>query len=131
MAQIHTLKKEGNTIYPQTHVKAVVDDNGNTVDDLLTLSAIKTKQQTEATATIAPNVLNIWGEVATLDITLGEPKEGVINEYMFQFTSGEVATTLILPSEIKWASTPTIQANKVYQISIVNNLAVMGEFSDE
>lgn len=131
MAEIHTLKKGGNTIYPQTHVKAVVDDNGNTVDDLLTLSAIKTKQQTEATATIAPNVLNIWGEVATLDITLGEPKVGVINEYMFQFTSGATATTLVLPADIKWVSAPNIQANKTYQVSIINNLGVIGEFGNE
>lgn len=35
MAQIQTLKKGGKTIYPQTHVKAVVDDNGNTMDVLL------------------------------------------------------------------------------------------------
>ena len=110
---------------PASDLSQEVQDALSNAGDILVV------EQTEATATIAPNVLNIWGEVATLDITLGEPKEGVINEYMFQFTSGEVATTLILPSEIKWASTPTIQANKVYQISIVNNLAVMGEFSDE
>lgn len=131
MALIHTLKKEGNTIYPLTHVKAVVDDYGNTVDDLLTLSAIKTKQQTESTATIAPNVLNVWGEVTQLDITLGEPKDGVINEYMFQFTSGATATTLVLPADIKWVSAPNIQANKTYQVSIINNLGVIGEFGNE
>ena len=87
---------------------------------------------TDTVVCIMPNVFYVWGEVESLDITLSEPDdESIVNEYMMQFTSGEVATTLILPSEIKWASTPTIQANKVYQISIVNNLAVMGEFSDE
>lgn len=35
MAQIHTLKKEGKTIYPITHISAVVDDNGNTVTELI------------------------------------------------------------------------------------------------
>ena len=34
-ANIHTLKKEGETIYPQTHIKGVVDDNGNTVEELI------------------------------------------------------------------------------------------------
>lgn len=35
MAKIHTLKKNGESIYPMTHMKGVVDDNGNTMDVLL------------------------------------------------------------------------------------------------
>lgn len=35
MAQIHTLKKDGKSIYPVTHISAVVDDNGNTVTELI------------------------------------------------------------------------------------------------
>lgn len=88
-------------------------------------------QQTETVVEISPNVLNIWGEVATLDITLGEPKVGVVNEYMFQFTSGATATTLVLPADINWVSAPNVQANKTYQVSIINNLGVIGEFSHE
>ena len=89
-------------------------------------------ENTDTQLTILPNVLNVWGEVSELSITLAQPADAsIVNEYMIQFTSGETATTLMLPSDIKWMSTPTIQANKVYQISIVNNLAVIGEFSNE
>lgn len=35
MSKIHVLKKDGELLYPQTHVLAVVDDNGNTVDKLI------------------------------------------------------------------------------------------------
>lgn len=35
MAKIHTLKKNGETIYPVTHISAVVDDNGNTVTEII------------------------------------------------------------------------------------------------
>ena len=87
--------------------------------------------QTTTTATIAPNVLNVWGEVAQLDITLGDGKVDVVNEYMFQFTSGATATTLVMPADINWLSAPNIQANKTYQVSIINNLGVIGEFSHE
>lgn len=88
--------------------------------------------QTDSVVCIMPNEFNIWGEVRELEITLAESADkSVVNEYMIQFTSGETATTLILPSEIKWISPPTIQANKVYQISIVNNLAVIGGFGNE
>lgn len=95
-------------------------------------NGISIVEQSDNSVNIKPNVLNLWGEVESLEITLAQPDDvSIVNEYMIQFTSGDVATTLILPSEIKWMSTPIIQANKVYQISIVNNLAVMGEFCNE
>ena len=81
---------------------------------------------TETTVEITPNVLNVWGEVAELNITLAAGKEGVANEYIIQFTSGNNPTILVLPSEIKWYNdkTPVIADNMVYQISILNGLAV-------
>ena len=35
MAKIKTLKDKGEVFYPQTHIEAVVDDNGNTVTGLI------------------------------------------------------------------------------------------------
>ena len=86
---------------------------------------------TETTASITPNILHVWGEIAELNLTLSEGEEGVVNEYMVQFTSGATATTLTLPDSIVWMSAPSIQANKTYQLSIINNLGVIGEFSHE
>ena len=77
-------------------------------------------------------MLNVWGVVENLDITLAEPTDNtIVNEYMIQFTSGATATTLTLPNTIKWMATPNIQTNKVYQLSIINNLAIIGEFGNE
>lgn len=88
--------------------------------------------QTDSVATIQPNVLNVWGEVESLDITLAEPTDNtIVNEYMAQFTSGATATTLTLPNTIKWMAAPNIQTNKTYQLSVINNLGVIGEFSHE
>ena len=111
-------------------VNSGVENGGSSSDNCAGRTAIL--YPTDTVLNIIPNVLYVWGEVESLEITLASPAdETIVNEYMIQFTSGEVATTLILPSEIKWMSAPTIQANKVYQISIVNNLAVVGEFSNE
>lgn len=44
---------------------------------------------------------------------------------MFEFVSGATTTTLILPSSVKWIETPTIESNKIYQCSIVNNVGVL------
>ena len=88
-------------------------------------------QQTETTVEIQPNILHVWGEVAELNITLADGEDGTINEYMVQFTSGSTATILTLPDSIVWMTAPSIQANKTYQLSIINNLGVIGEFGYE
>ena len=85
----------------------------------------------DTTFELTPNVLHKWGEVASLTLTLGAETPGVVNEYMFQFTSGATATQLQLPETVKWVTTPEIAANMVYQVSIVNNLAVYGGWSNE
>lgn len=75
---------------------------------------------------LTPNVLHVWDTVGSLTLTLGTGESGVMNEYMFQFDSGSTATTLSLPSSVKWITDNTIEANKTYHVSILNNLAVMG-----
>ena len=86
----------------------------------------------DTTFTLTPNTFHVWDEVATLDLSFGAETSGVANEYLFQFTSGATATTLTLPSDIKWANdtTPTIAENKIYQISVLKGLASVLEFSN-
>ena len=81
--------------------------------------------QTETTVEIQPNVLNVWGEVASLTITFAEGAANQYNEYMIQFESGSAATTLTLPNTVEWLTDAAIEANTTYQISIVNNLGIM------
>lgn len=80
----------------------------------------------DTTFTLTPNVYHKWGEVATLTLTLGTPTDGVVNEYMAQFVSGTTATVLTLPETVKWMGDNTIEAGKTYQLSIIDNLAVLG-----
>lgn len=75
---------------------------------------------------LTPNVFHKWGEVSSLELTLAEPSDSTIyNEYMFEFVSGSTGTTLSLPDTIQWVSTPSIEANKTYQVSIVNNIGLI------
>lgn len=82
---------------------------------------------------LTPNVFHKWGEVRTLFLTLGPETEGVANQYIFEFVSGSQATSLSLPDTIKWADgePPTIETNMIYQISILNGLAVVLKFALE
>lgn len=80
----------------------------------------------DTTFTIEPNKFYVWGAVSSLNITLGIPSDSsVYNEYLFQFASGSTATTLSLPSSVKWQSEPKVEANRTYQVSIVDNIGLI------
>ena len=87
---------------------------------------ISVVQTSTSTIEINSNTFYKFGEVASLNITLASITDNTIyNEYMFEFVSGTTATTLTLPSSIKWLETPTIDANKIYQCSIVDNVGLL------
>ena len=87
---------------------------------------VETIESTETTVELQPNKFYKFGEVTELNLTLAEITDNTqLNEFMFEFVSGETATTLALPDTIKWAETPSIEANKIYQCSIVNNVGLM------
>jgi len=82
----------------------------------------------DTTFALTPNVLHIWGDVTALTLTLATPADStIVNEYMFQFTSGSTATTLSLPSSVTWdedKGTLTVESGYTYQVSILNNIAL-------
>ena len=79
----------------------------------------------DTTFALTPNTLHRWGTVTSLSLTLASGAAGVVNEYMAEFFSGDTATALALPDNISWASDAaiTIDANYLYQISILDNVA--------
>lgn len=88
--------------------------------------SVEVVESTTTTLEIQPNKFYKFGEVTELNLTLAEITDNTqLNEFMFEFISGETATTLTLPDTIKWLETPTIEANKIYQCSIVNNIGIL------
>lgn len=82
----------------------------------------------DTTFALTPNVLHIWGEVASLTLTLATPTDNTIeNEYKFRFVSGSTAATLTLPNTVVYdeAKGDLIpEADKIYEVSIEDNIAV-------
>lgn len=93
-------------------------------------SPVKVESGGSGTVTkqLSPNTYYEFGECTSLTITLASEISGIRNEYMFEFVSGSTATTLSIPQSVGWmgGEAPTIEANKTYQCSIVNNIAVIG-----
>lgn len=83
---------------------------------------------------IMPGLYNKLGAAAQSSIICGFRQLASTNktnpEYIFEWTSGANGTTLSMPSGVKWLNneTPVFEANKKYQVSIVNNLAIAAAF---
>ena len=62
-----------------------------------------------------------------LTLTLKTPEKiDIVNEYHFIFTSGATPTNLTLPEDVK--SDMAIEANRVYEVSVVDNLLTWGSW---
>lgn len=93
---------------------------------------IATETYNSAELTLVPNRIINVGEQKSLTITLAEYNSwdndfelDFTPEYMLEFISGETPTNLTLPADVKFPEEPTIEANKRYQLSIVNNIALL------
>ncbi len=89
---------------------------------------------TSATPTINPNVLNVWeGDTSELDVitvTFNAGPSGVVNEYKLRIPVQHDGFVLNLPSGVVWANgdTPDFQNGYTYEISVINNYAIYGEW---
>lgn len=75
--------------------------------------------------TMQPNTLYYLGETAIqlLNVTLAPNSDSNrVAEYHFIFKSGSTPTTLNLPSSVKKPTDFEVEANKMYEISICENL---------
>lgn len=118
------VKVNGTTKTPSSgtvDLGTVITDISGKADKI----AVVNHGTSSTTFTLTPNVLHVWGAVTKLTITLGTANNATLDEFMFQFTSGSTATNLSLPNTIKWIAEPNVEANKIYQCSIVNNVGVI------
>ena len=71
---------------------------------------------------LSSNKLYVFPEMETLNITLAEPTDNsVVNEYHIIFQSGATATTFSIPDAVMIPDSFSVDANKIYEISIMEN----------
>lgn len=80
----------------------------------------------------SPNVFYSIGEISQdTTFVLATPEDNtVLNEYLIQFSIGNTVPIITFPNGSSWLNgeTPTLNANKSYQLSIIDNLAILAEF---
>ena len=82
------------------------------------------KLATDTTVILEPNKLYIFPEMASLTYTIGEET----GEVHFIFKSGATATRVVHPSNVNIGSF-TVDANKVYEVSILEGLLTSQNWS--
>lgn len=105
----------------------VTDEDYAKIADFVEEKSYHSYQRPNASEPIRPNIFYDFGPQYQLEIIFEDPQSIYrSNEYMFQFESpADRPTTLIMPSDVKWCYDPTIEAGKTYQVSVLNNLAVI------
>ena len=96
-------------------------------------TAIVTETEGLASYAVSPNVLTKLGTLAssvTLSLDASKEESGVTNIYDIIFTTPTNAPSVTWPEGISWigGSAPTIAGGKIYEVSIMNNLAIYGEY---
>ena len=75
---------------------------------------------TDTTAELLPDKRYVFPEMEELTINLSEKGTVTYSEYSFLFKSGENATVLTLPEQVK--SDLAVEPNRIYECSIVDDL---------
>ena len=85
------------------------------------------KQEHIGSATILPNVYNVFGTVTgEITITKGQEQSNVLNNYIIRFIAGDECSIVFNGWELVWAGNniPTFEKGKIYEIQIIDNLAI-------
>lgn len=69
----------------------------------------------------AGKIYHFTGALTALTITLGDPASGQLAQYHFDFLSGSTAPTLTLPNTVVMPDSFTVDANRRYEVDILNN----------
>lgn len=82
-------------------------------------------------SSIKAGVYNDLGKITgRKTITLFRDGDGLMHEYLMQFEIGATVPTIAFPTGIIWeyGEAPELEPYTIYQVSIMNNLAVYASF---
>ena len=116
------IRNSGSTALQITKTdKSVTSVNGYTGDINLSFGMPEVRmKETDNLVDLQPNTLYAFPQMSRLHLAFADPTDTTIAaEYHCIFTSGATATTLILPESVIIPEGFSVEANKVYEISVL------------
>ena len=102
--------------------ESIIGDGNIQIEADVSLISRVEKTADDTTVSLDPNTLYVFPEMTSLSISLNAPKDtSIVNEYHFIFESGTTATTFSLPDNLK-VDAYSIDANKIYEVSILESI---------
>lgn len=109
----------GNHVHPKDTSKANVTELNAKADKVTEVTDTSTGSQIK---TIDANkIYHFTGALTALTIQLNAHASGELAWYHFDFLSGATALTLSMPNTVVMPSGFTVEANKRYEVDILNN----------
>lgn len=102
--------------------------NKGYVDSLDNGSLIEVETNGAVSQELAPDKFYLFtGELSALYLSFGAPVGGRENEYKGQFSVGSIIPVVSFLDAISWVggSFPTLETNKTYQFSVLNDIGVI------
>ena len=81
--------------------------------------------------TLEPNKFYVFGEISELNVSFASGTSGQVNEYHFSFISGTTPTVLSLPIDVVMPTIFSVDANRQYEISVINNMGTFNVWNIE
>lgn len=78
----------------------------------------------QTTMIIKPNTYYVFGTVDSLSIGFGEPDDGKLHEFAFEFTPSSNFSGLTFNGSVQWANEQYYITGKPVQVSIVRGIGV-------
>lgn len=129
--QVHVVTPDDKSIMFHTECRLMKYQGGEWVEvindsEFITKADIPIDriESIETVIEILPNTDYSFGECEALEITFAEGDSTKRNEYMFSFISGATPTALTLPSSVKWMNELTVEANKRYEVNIMDDIGL-------
>ena len=115
-----------------SHIEDIELTTASTLAEFNNKLSIRLMEVNSGLITMQPNIYyRVTEPQTTVLLDLVEPTDTtIVNQYMVEFTTAYSGCSLALIDTVKWLNgiTPTIEPNVTYQLSIINNLAVITKF---